>query len=151
MTDENIKFVAKRYKRRRFNLKDGWKRLGITPAFDWRSYKAAAVVGGIAFLSAAAAIIYNQYVLPETSAIESSPSGKETPIDAEKTVNVIDFESTPLPTVVERINEVYGVEIVSLPENAEELTLSMHYEGNAADLIEIINNILCTNMRIKEK
>lgn len=151
MTEENIKFVAKRYKRGRFIVKDGWKRLGITPTFNWQWHKIAAAIVGLAFLSATAAFIYNQYLLPEPSAVESPSAEREMPVDAEATINAIDFENTPLPIVVERIKEVYGVEIVSLPDNAEELALSLHYVGNATDLVGIINDILGTNMRVKEK
>ena len=54
------------------------------------------------------------------------------------------------PVVVDRIREVYGVEVVNLPDNADNYRLSLHYEGNPMELVETINDILDINMTIKE-
>lgn len=83
---------------------------------------------------------------------EQAQSTKEnieaiSPIQA---VKIIDFECSSLPDVISEIKEVYGVEVVNLPENAEEYHLSLHYEGNAADLVATINDILGTQMIVKE-
>lgn len=72
------------------------------------------------------------------------------PADPKEVVKVIDFENTPLPVVVDKIEEVYGVEVTGLPENAEEYRLSLHYEGNPVELVETINDILDIKMAIKE-
>ena len=52
--------------------------------------------------------------------------------------------------MVDKIEEVYGVEVTGLPENAEEYRLSLHYEGNPVELVETINDILDIKMAIKE-
>ena len=69
---------------------------------------------------------------------------------AAKVVRVIDFEEAPLTDVVEKIREVYGVEVVGLPANPGQYTLSLHYEGSAIDLVETINDILDTDMTVIE-
>ena len=66
-------------------------------------------------------------------------------------VRAIDFENAPLPKVVERIREVYGVEVTGLPENPEEYVLSLHYEGNVNTLLESINEILDTKLKVKKQ
>lgn len=65
-------------------------------------------------------------------------------------VKVIDFENTPLPEVVERIKEVYGVDVSGVPADAAGYRLSLHYQGEADDLISVINDILGTDMKIEE-
>lgn len=49
---------------------------------------------------------------------------------------------------MERIKEVYGVEVSGLPENPEKYVLSLHYEGNVNALLESINEILGTNLKV---
>lgn len=68
----------------------------------------------------------------------------------ESAVRAIDFENTPLPTVISEIREVYGVELTGIPDNAVDYRLSLHYEGSAEDLIATINEILDTKMAVKE-
>ncbi len=65
-------------------------------------------------------------------------------------VKVIDFENTPLPLVVAGIEEAYGVEVGNLPDNSDELRLSLHYEGHAVDLVETINSILGTQLTVEQ-
>ena len=61
----------------------------------------------------------------------------------------IDFEYAALPEVVKQIEKVYGVEIINMPEDADSYHLTLHYEGDASDLINTINEILGTNLKIK--
>lgn len=108
----------------------------------------AAVTGGILFLSATAAVIYHQYAVTDNVQVETVEPKTTSPIFV---VKVIDFENTPLPMVIERIKEVYDVEITNIPDNAEEYKLSLHYEGTAIDLVETINDILDTQMAVKQQ
>ena len=62
---------------------------------------------------------------------------------------MIDFENATLPAVVAKIKEVYGVEVVNLPESADEYKLSLHYEGTAADLVDTINETLGTDIKVQ--
>ena len=66
-------------------------------------------------------------------------------------VKVIDFENAPLPEVVKKIESVYGVKVMGMPESPEHYELSLHYEGTPTDLISTINEILGTQMTVTEK
>lgn len=57
---------------------------------------------------------------------------------------------TPLPTVISRIKDIYDVDVVNVSENAGDYRISPHYEGNAVDLGSTINEILETQMSVKE-
>lgn len=147
--NEDIEYIAKRYKKGKFSVEEGWKRLNITPAFNWRSKIIAASVASVVVLTAAAAVIvYQQYSV--NKATPDATSENTVMIAPEQVVKVIDFENTPLPTVIDKIKDVYGVEVVNIPENAEDYNLSLHYEGNATDLIATINEILDTQMEVKK-
>lgn len=149
MEDKNkeIQYIARRYKPGRFSVNKGWKRLGIGPSYIWRRYRVAAAVAATIFLSATAVLVYRQY---DMSAGPDIPQQHEQTVAPVYVSKVIDFENTPLPTVLERIKEVYGVEVINVPEDAERYTLSLHYEGTALDLVETINDILGTQMAIKK-
>lgn len=144
--EKEISYVAKRYRKGKFATDKGWKRLGIAPSHRlWRMRVAAAIASVIA-LSAIAAIFYHEYSLYEEPIVE-----RQMPDTIQATaVRVIDFENTPLPTVISKIREVYGVEITGIPDNATDYRLSLHYEGNVVDLVETINEILDTKMALME-
>lgn len=107
----------------------------------------AAAVASVIVLSATAAMVWHNHNLT------SEPQTKENvqPIQNPKTiVRVIDFEDTSLPTVISKIKEIYDVDVANVPENAGAYRLSLHYEGNAVDLVSTINEILETQMSVKE-
>lgn len=144
---EEVSYIAKRYRKGKFSVDKGWKRLNIKPAFKWSGLKIAAAIATVVVLSATAAVIYHQYDL------NTSPDNQDKEVvksvEPLKVVKVIDFENTPLPTVISKIKEVYGVEVVNVPDNASDYNLSLHYEGNAIDLVATINDILETQMTVK--
>lgn len=145
--NKEIQYIACRYRRGRFSVDKGWKRLGIAPSYIWRRYRVAAAVAGAIFLSATATLIYMQNTASDSSVV---PDRVEQTMAPAYVSRVIDFDNTPLPVVLERIMEVYGVEIINVPDDADKYTLSLHYEGTALDLIETINDILGTQMTIEE-
>lgn len=147
--NEDIEYIAKRYKKGKFSVEEGWKRLNITPAFNWRTKIIAASVASVVVLTAAAAVIVYQHSINNQTTTNSTTE-KTIEIAPEQVVKVIDFENTPLPVVIAKIKDVYGVEIVNIPENAEDYNLSLHYEGNAIDLITTINEIFDTQMEVKK-
>ncbi len=143
--EKDVTYIARRYRKGRFSTDRGWKRLGIAPSAGWRRMRVAAAIASVVVLSAVGAIVYHRYSLPEAPAtVQPQPE-----ISAE-VVRVIDFEDAPLTTVVAKISEVYGVEVTGMPDNADDYRLSLHYEGNAGALVETINEILGTNMAVKE-
>lgn len=147
MKDE-VTYIAKRYRKGKFSADKGWKRLNIKPVFKWNSLKIAAAISSVVVLSATAAVIYHQYELKNTP--DKAVHEAVKPVAPLEVVKVIDFENTSLTTVISKIEEVYGVEIQNVPKNAEEYNLSLHYEGNAVDLVATINDILETQMTVKK-
>jgi hypothetical protein len=146
--EEDIEYIAKRYDHGRFSVNNGWKRLDITSTAKWRPMKIVAAIVSVVVLTATASLIYHQYsVNAEQEQVITPNTGSN---NSEELIRVIDFENAPLPNVIERIKEVYGVDVVNIPENAEGYNLSLHYEGNADDLLATINEILGTEMAVNE-
>lgn len=143
----NIEFVAKHYRKGKFNADKGWNRLGLAGRFrNWKRISAAAAVG-VVVVSAAAFAVYENY------RAESTPQQTEiisTSSASAYMVKAIDFENAPLPKVIESIENTYGVRISNIPEDAEDCNLSLHYEGNAFELVETINDILDINLKVEE-
>ena len=104
--NEEITYIAKRYRKGKFSVDKGWKRLNIKPALKWNGLKIAAAVASVVVLSATAAIIYHQYELKDTT--DKIVNESVRPAASLETVKIIDFENTPLPTVISKIKEVYG-------------------------------------------
>lgn len=149
MEDKNITFIARHYRTGRFNTREGWRRLGIFTGSRLRAWRIAAAATAVVAISATATFIYNTY----SYNAGPSPDTQEETISTEQpllVVRAIDFDDTPLPIVVARIREVYGVEVDSVPADAAKHHLTLHYEGNVADLVENINEILGTQMSIEE-
>ncbi len=146
MDDKEIKFVAQRYRSGKFSVDKGWARLNVGRESVWRRLRIAAAVASVVILSATAAVIYHHHGL---NTAKSAPEKIEQTVSAD-VVKVIDFENTRLPVVIAEIKEVYGVEVINVPDNAEDYSLSLHYEGNAADLVAAINEILDTQMAVRK-
>ena len=146
--EEDVSFIAKRYRKGKFSVDKGWKHLNLSTPRRWNNIRIAATVASVIILSASAALIYRQFnITPPTDDIIPE---KNVAMDPKETVKVIDFENTPLPVVITKIKDTYGVEVVNIPENADDYMLSLHYEGNPVDLISTINDILETKMAVKE-
>ena len=124
--EKEVSYIAKRYRKGRFSADKGWKRLGIASSFRVRRMRIAAAIASFVVLTGTAAVIYHHVSISETNV--GIPQNQ--PVNPREVVRIIDFEDTPLPVVVDRIREVYGVEVVNLPDNADNYRLSLHYEGN---------------------
>lgn len=147
MNNEEIDFIARRYRKGRFSPDAGWHRLGISKSTGWRKFRIAAAVSATILLSATAAILYTDSRMADESQ-QSMPVKTVSPLEASR---VIDFENAPLPAVIMKIETVYGVKVEGIPESPEEYVLSLHYEGTPSDLISTINDILGTQMTVTEK
>ncbi|MDE7081882.1 MAG: DUF4974 domain-containing protein [Muribaculaceae bacterium] len=148
MDNKDIDFIARRYRKGRFDADTGWSGLGLTPPPSrWKRYRVAAAVAATVVLSATAALIYHTY-----RAVEMPHHTVQTPaINSLVEVKVIDFENASLAEVVKRIEEVYNVKVGNLPENDKDYRLSLHFEGTPTDLIDLINDILDTQMTVTER
>lgn len=144
--DKDIRFVARHFRKGLFDADTAWRRMGLMPGGGfWRLYRVAAAVAGALFLTATAAVLYHEYRPVESPSGIVAPSAK-----APEGVRLVDFENAPLPVVIQRIREVYGVEVGNIPPEADKYVLSLRYEGTASDLVETINDILGTRMIVEE-
>ena len=149
MDNKDIDFVARRYRKGKFSVQAGWRRLGIGASVRTFRYRVAAAVAATVILSATAAIGYR-----ETHSVDSVKPDQPVPVQAVSPlaqVKVIDFENAPLPEVVKKIESTYSVKVKKLPESPQDYKLSLHYEGTPKDLIQVINEILGTKMTVAEK
>lgn len=146
MQNKEIDFVARHYRKGRFNTAVAWSRLGIGAARR-RRLRIAAAIAGLVILSASAGLLIREYnTVPQTQ--QTPEIHVESPM---QTVRVIDFDNATLEKVIETIESVYGVRVIGVPDAAENYSLSLHYEGTPADLIAAINEILGTRMEVVEK
>ncbi|MBO4995321.1 MAG: hypothetical protein J6C78_05080 [Muribaculaceae bacterium] len=147
--NNDIKFIASRYRKGRFAVDPALRRLGITPRRWWTPVKIAAAAAIAVVMTATAAMIYHNYSIDRIP--EAPQAATPAPSAQSLAIKVIDFEDTPLPQVVEKIKEVYGVTVTNIPSNADQYRLSLHYEGTAKDLTDTINDILGTDLKIDEQ
>lgn len=143
---ENINFVARHYRRGRFDAKSAWRKLGIRNS-SLRRWRIAVMIAVALGVSATAMVLYRAYnpVHTPQSAVENvsvSPMSK---------VMVIDFESAPLTEVVAEIESVYGVKVGNLPDDPAKYSLSLKYEGNPQQLVDAINDILGLQLTVAER
>lgn len=143
--NKGIDYIAMHYRDGLFKVKPALEHITSRKTSWWSPFRIAAASAAVVVLSATAAVVVHYHNISEAEPVESivQPS----PVMA---IKVIDFEETPLPTVVAKIGEVYGVDITGLPDNPEDYVLSLHYEGTAQDLVATINDILGTEMKIEE-
>ena len=148
MDNKDINYIAKHYKKGLFDVEPALLRIKPSTAKWWtRSRIAAACIATAVLTATAAVFVHNGYFAqPSTDTGITQPTNTPT----SEIVRSIDFENAPLPTVVQRIREVYGVEVTDIPADASEHSLSLHYVGSATDLVETINDILDTDMTIQE-
>lgn len=153
MDDKDIKFVTRHWRKGAFSTDKAWNRLGIgrvstRSGFRWTKSRIAAAVAAVVVLGATAAIVIRQSAYAPAPEIETAQeSSFETRVAA---VKVIEFDNAPLSDVADEIRKVYGIEVTGLPEDADSIRLSLRYEGNVRGLVESINEILDTNLKIKE-
>ena len=156
--EDSLNFVSKYFQPYIFskNRKDadfysitGKKR--IFNIFTSTPRKIAAASITVALVASASCLIY----LRSTDK-QSAPVEINTPVEQTEVIEVqnqyteyavIDFSDAPLKEVIEDIEKTYGVKISNIPSESHNLTL--HYEGDATELISIINDLLDINLRIE--
>lgn len=139
----DILFVTRHYRYGAFDADSAWKRLGLAGRSWWNRARIAAAVCGLVILGATATVFVTQRVL--VPAETSAPTPQQDILEVSRT---IDFENAPLPDVIAAIEKKYGVKVTGIPADARQMHLSLHYEGNATDLITTINEILGTSMAV---
>ena len=147
--EKNLRFIARHYRKGMFAVEPALRRIKGSKVIWWtRGRIAAACAVATIFTATAALFVYhNNFAEPETYV----PATEQPATPPAEIIRVIDFEAAPLTEVVAKIREVYGVEVTGLPADPDQYTLSLHYEGSALDLVEIINDILDTDMKVTEQ
>lgn len=150
MQDKDIDFVVSHFREDALSPESNWRRFRAIVGLRRRRASVAAAVAAIIVVSATAAV----FTYKELSA---PPIGTETPhelfvddVAPPDHTKLMVFEATGLSEVVVRIEEEYGVTIVNVPSNADDYVLTLRYEGTPEELIEAINEILGTHLRVEE-
>ena len=146
--NKDIRYGERHYRKGLFAVEPALRRVKGTKGVWWTSTRIAAACAAAAIFTATAAIFVYHSDIPETEI--SVPETGQPAIPAAEIVHVIDFEAAPLTEVTAKIREVYGVDVIGLPADPDQYTLSLHYEGSALDLVETINDILDTDMKVSE-
>lgn len=151
--NDSERFVARHYKRGAFSERQAWQRMGIVPVVRrWYRSGMVASVAVMVVIAASACIYFVKHSADTRPANTISPTVQttSTPASAQADrVIVIEFTDAPLTDVVARIEAEYGVKVENVP--AETYKLTLRYEGNAADLIDTINELLNTNLTIADE
>ena len=145
--EKEVGYIAKYYKEGLFNSVRALRKIKPVLRKVWTLPRIAAASCIIIVLGATAGLLIKNSYYSEKPTETIQPEVREIPM--ESISKVIDFDDTPLPVVIDQINIVYNVEITNIPTNADNYRLSLHYEGNAEDLIESINEILGINLEIE--
>lgn len=149
-TDDSVDFVASHWKEGAFDERKARIAAGIpVRLFPWRAVVAVSV--GVIMAAGAVAAFIGVGLWQDRKPVENvgveSPAVIGEPISAE-TIQHIEFEDAPLADVVDEVESVYGVRIGNEPSGDYRLTLS--YDGSAAELVDVINELLCINLVIEE-
>ena len=144
---KDIDFIAKHYRKGLFAIEPALYRIKGVRKKILTLPKIVAISSFIIAIGATAAILIRNSYNHKERETEVPVIEKKSPVSVS---HVLDFNDVPLTTVVQHITFIYGVEVDNLPKNADELFVTLHYEGTALDLVETLNEILETNMKIRE-
>lgn len=145
---KGVTFVTRHYREGAFSVKNGRQRLGIELPVRWTPLRIAAGIAAVIAIGATAAMVTVRYF--GEGSVHPDPVAIPAAVSPRNIVRAIDFDDAALPAVLEEIRNVYGVEITNEPADAASYRLSLHYEGNADDLIATINDIFDIELIIVE-
>lgn len=153
MDHKDIDFVARHYRRGLFDANRAWKAFGLRRSGIFRRWQIAASVAVlVAFGAVAAVVIVTRPDIapqPQPATRQHVPTTIQAPAAHINESIAIDFDDAPLSDVVVRIEKAYGVTVENVPSDAADQHLTLHFEGNAADLIDTINALLGTEMTVQ--
>ncbi|MDE6337239.1 MAG: hypothetical protein K2J63_07345 [Muribaculaceae bacterium] len=152
MTDkfkESLDFVVKYYRRDAFQPDDELFRV-VPVRRPWWQRTAIAASVAVGVLAASAFLYVNlTRVSSEPQMPEQTVTAPGVEMRVETEVKRIEFKDATLKQVAEAIEATYGVEVEGIEANGE-IKLTLSYEGTAEDLVETINELLDTSLRINE-
>lgn len=143
--EESLDFVASHYDKDFFLPRNAWRKIFGNPIMLWRRKFVAAAI--VCVVVTASAFIYNSMRLSEPAIEQQQTVAPET---APEKVYVesarIEFLDIPLSEAVSKIETTYGVKIGNLPP--ENMHVSLSYEGDAKELVTLLNETLGIDLRI---
>lgn len=153
MKQTDIDFVLRHYRRGALSAKQAWRQLDIpAPQPKWlgvfRGRRAAAAACVAAVLTASAFLGYRfvyggrQAAAPTTAAPAAAPAGTQPQPRLE-------FTDVPLAEVVATVERTYGVTVSGLGADSN-LRLTLSYQGDADELLEAINQLLGTSLKVEK-
>lgn len=145
--EEDLHFVVNHFKKGTLLPSNGWRKFKLKHRLsNYKRYIAAASITAVV-LAASASLYYlsshNVNSQREEQITEVIPT-VASPMEA--TTAKIEFKNAPLTDVVAEIERIYGVKITNLPE--ERIMVTISYEGTALDVVETINDLFDTNLKI---
>lgn len=119
------------------------------PPVALRNIRRIAAASAIAIVITASAFIYHasKYSVDSDAVTNETQENATIPAEEKEISRRIEFNDAALKDVIKKVEEVYQVEIVNIPESNMHLTLS--YEGTAEELIDAVNEIAGTEMEVK--
>lgn len=147
--EDSLEFVVNHWSKDAFDARRDWRELGLVRLPWWRRHAAAAAIGGVVL--AACAALGTWVIVSESeniSEVQTRPAATPIEISADPMTESrrIEFTDASLQEVAEAVRKVYGVSLENLPADAGRVTLS--YEGTAPDLVETLNFMLGSSIRI---
>lgn len=147
---KSLRFVTRFYSPDALHPNDSFITDGLT---FWKRHAVVASVIAVTLMAAAAVSTYLALTKsqPHKEAIAPISETQTLPPKATPTADTVKemkFEDASLPDVVKAIEETYGVKVAGITEGQPSLTLS--YRGTAEDLIDAINDLLGTKLRIEK-
>ncbi len=145
--EEDLQFVAHHFKEGTLLPSNGWRKFKLMHQISSFRRQIAAASIAVVVLAASASIYYlSSQDKPSASEESANIVGIETPMPSETKTAKIEFKNAPLTDVVAEIERVYGVRITNIPDDKIMVTIS--YEGTASDVVETINDLFDTNLKI---
>lgn len=140
---KSLSFVVSHYRQGAFVP----RRVFVTPRPWWRRTAVAASVAVGVLVASALVYTYVNTGSPAPAAVEVNSTVPE-PATAESVIR-LDFADMPLYEVVDNIERAYNVKIAGLSEADAQRRLTLSYEGDAAELVGVINELLGTNLTVE--
>ena len=145
---DSLSFVVRHYRPGAFRA----DRIFAAPRPWWRrTAVAASVAAGVLVMSAIVYFTTQSPTIPGSAVHEAPSSEVAAPVaPSAQSVIRLEFDDMPLSSVVAEIENAYNVEISGLDEADRDQRLTLIYEGNAAELVSAINEILGTQLTVEQ-
>lgn len=157
MKQSNLDFVLRHYRRGALSAKKAWQQLDIPESkphlldiFAGRRAAAAACVAAV--LTASAIMGYHLAENHDSSPAvqQSSAAVVPPPVQSETAAPRLEFKNAPLSEVVKTIESTYGVHVDGLGDDGN-LRLTLSYQGSERQLVNTINELLGTELSLRQQ